>query len=88
MCNKGLAFVVGGDDTDMFLFFFSRLLPELASQADSRPERVSGARPSRLCCYDLDDLDVAWLELVNHEFRLMGESETTAVRSKKEKAAL
>ncbi|XP_054482059.1 protein Jade-1 [Anoplopoma fimbria] len=25
----------------------------------------------RYSCYDLDDLDVAWLELVNHEFRQM-----------------
>lgn len=24
-------------------------------------------------CYDLDDLDVAWLQLVNQEFRQMGE---------------
>lgn len=62
-----------GDETSAF-FFFSRLLPELTSQADSRPERASGARPSHFCCYDLDDLDVAWLELVNHEFRQMGES--------------
>lgn len=54
--------------------FVSRLLPEVASEADGRPERGSSARPSHFCCYDLDDLDVAWLELVNHEFRQMGES--------------
>ncbi|TNM85213.1 hypothetical protein fugu_009391 [Takifugu bimaculatus] len=51
--------------------FLSRLLPESRSQADSRPQRACGARPSHFCCYDLDDLDVAWLELVNHEFRRM-----------------
>ncbi|TWW75096.1 E3 ubiquitin-protein ligase [Takifugu flavidus] len=48
-----------------------QLLPESRSQADSRPQRACGARPSHFCCYDLDDLDVAWLELVNHEFRRM-----------------
>lgn len=53
--------------------FSSRLLPELTSE-----ERGSGARPSPFCCYDLDDLDVAWLELVNHEFRQMGESPPSA----------
>lgn len=81
--------MLGDDETSvLFCLSFSRLLPELTSQADSRPERASGARPSHFCCYDLDDLDVAWLELVNHEFRQMGESGTTAVRSKNEKAAL
>lgn len=52
--------------------FSSRLLPELSSEAAGRPERGSSGRPSPFCCYDLDDLDVAWLELVNHEFRQMG----------------
>uniref|UniRef100_H3DF93 Jade family PHD finger 2 n=1 Tax=Tetraodon nigroviridis TaxID=99883 RepID=H3DF93_TETNG len=48
-----------------------RLLPALASEAAGRPERRSSGRPAPFCCYDLDDLDVAWLELVNHEFRQM-----------------
>lgn len=68
--------------------FPSRLLPESRSQADSRPQRACGARPSHFCCYDLDDLDVAWLELVNHEFRQMGESGSSGVLSENEKAAL
>ncbi|XP_076024862.1 protein Jade-1 isoform X2 [Genypterus blacodes] len=48
-----------------------RLMPETPSciPAQSRQEREGGARV--YSCYDLDDLDVAWLELVNHEFRQM-----------------
>lgn len=65
----------------------SRFLPELTGDADRRPERGSGSRPSHFCCYDLDDLDVAWLELVNHEFKQMGES-GSAGEEKAERAAL
>lgn len=54
-------------------FFSSRLLPELRSEGEGRLLRGGSARPPPFCCYDLDDLDVAWLELVNHEFRQMGE---------------
>ncbi len=58
-------------------FFFPRLLPELTGGlSNNSQERESEAQPpptQRYSCYDLDDLDVAWLELVNHEFRQMGE---------------
>ncbi len=57
--------------------FVSRLLPEsTGGVSNSRQEGESGAQPphtQRFSCYDLDDLDVAWLELVNHEFKQMGE---------------
>ncbi|XP_070838756.1 protein Jade-1 isoform X1 [Chaetodon trifascialis] len=52
-----------------------RLLPELTGGLySSGQEREGGLQPppsQRYSCYDLDDLDVAWLELVNHEFRQM-----------------
>ncbi|XP_070699195.1 protein Jade-1 [Pempheris klunzingeri] len=52
-----------------------RLLPEsTGSLSDNRQETESSTQPppsQRYSCYDLDDLDVAWLELVNHEFRQM-----------------
>ncbi|KAM9348078.1 protein Jade-1 [Symphorus nematophorus] len=52
-----------------------RLLPELPSGlSNNRQERESNTQPpptQRYTCYDLDDLDVAWLGLVNHEFRQM-----------------
>ncbi|TKS83121.1 E3 ubiquitin-protein ligase [Collichthys lucidus] len=51
------------------------LLPEsTCSLSNNMQERESGTQPpptQRYSCYDLDDLDVAWLELVNHEFRQM-----------------
>ncbi|XP_068600119.1 protein Jade-1 [Brachionichthys hirsutus] len=47
-----------------------RLLPESSGCLSiSRQQRESHAQ--RYSCYDLDDLDVAWLDLVNHEFRQM-----------------
>ncbi|XP_037605135.1 protein Jade-1 [Sebastes umbrosus] len=42
--------------------------------SNNRQERESNSQSpptQRYSCYDLDDLDVAWLELVNHEFRQM-----------------
>uniref|UniRef100_A0A8C4EIB7 Jade family PHD finger 2 n=1 Tax=Dicentrarchus labrax TaxID=13489 RepID=A0A8C4EIB7_DICLA len=52
-----------------------RLLPESAGGLfNNRQERESSTQSpptQRYSCYDLDDLDVAWLELVNHEFRQM-----------------
>lgn len=59
-----------------------RLIPEQTSCGLSRPypnadsdqaSRGTGLAPlSRLySCYDLDDLDVAWLNIVNQEFRQM-----------------
>ncbi|XP_049448567.1 protein Jade-1 isoform X1 [Epinephelus fuscoguttatus] len=53
-----------------------RLLPteSTGSLSNNRPEMESSTQPppsQRYSCYDLDDLDVAWLELVNHEFRQM-----------------
>ncbi|KAK5858866.1 hypothetical protein PBY51_002979 [Eleginops maclovinus] len=42
--------------------------------SDNRQETESITQPlptQRYSCYDLDDLDVAWLELVNNEFRQM-----------------
>ncbi|KAM6983266.1 protein Jade-1 [Tautogolabrus adspersus] len=52
-----------------------RLPPESAGGlSNNRQERegVTQHPPTqRYSCYDLDDLDVAWLELVNHEFRQM-----------------
>ncbi|XP_044078659.1 protein Jade-1 isoform X2 [Siniperca chuatsi] len=42
--------------------------------SNNRQERGSHSQPpptQRYSCYDLDDLDVAWLELVNYEFRQM-----------------
>ncbi|KAF7670376.1 hypothetical protein LDENG_00228500 [Lucifuga dentata] len=51
-----------------------RLLPEMSGVSSSaltqnRQEREGAAQ--LYSCYDLDDLDVGWLELVNHEFRQM-----------------
>ncbi|KAI3373882.1 hypothetical protein L3Q82_022454, partial [Scortum barcoo] len=55
------------------------LLPELTGGlSNSGQEREGGGQPppsQRYSCYDLDDLDVAWLELVNHEFRQMADLE-------------
>ncbi|XP_029304370.1 protein Jade-1 isoform X2 [Cottoperca gobio] len=53
-----------------------RLLPTESTDGlcNNRQEMESNAPPppiQRYSCYDLDDLDVAWLELVNHEFRQM-----------------
>ncbi|XP_029924443.1 protein Jade-1 [Myripristis murdjan] len=60
-----------------------RLLPELTGGTSCAPSQTRTDReggtvgdtrppPAQLySCYDLDDLDVAWLELVNHEFRQM-----------------
>uniref|UniRef100_A0A3Q3GZG1 Jade family PHD finger 2 n=1 Tax=Labrus bergylta TaxID=56723 RepID=A0A3Q3GZG1_9LABR len=52
-----------------------RLPPESAGGlSNNRQDRegVTQHPPTqRYSCYDLDDLDVAWLELVNHEFRQM-----------------
>uniref|UniRef100_UPI0037E87DF6 protein Jade-1 n=1 Tax=Semicossyphus pulcher TaxID=241346 RepID=UPI0037E87DF6 len=52
-----------------------RLLPESSGGlSNNRQEREGDSQPphtQRYSCYDLDDLDVAWLELVNHEFRQM-----------------
>ncbi|XP_078121734.1 protein Jade-1 isoform X1 [Sander vitreus] len=53
-----------------------RLLPteSTGGLSNNRQERESNTQPpptQRYSCYDLDDMDVAWLELVNHEFRQM-----------------
>ncbi|KAM9331645.1 protein Jade-1 isoform 2-T2 [Pholidichthys leucotaenia] len=52
-----------------------RLLPEsTGGLSDNRRERKGDTRPpptQLYSCYDLDDLDVAWLQLVNQEFRQM-----------------
>ncbi|XP_042287493.1 protein Jade-1 [Thunnus maccoyii] len=53
-----------------------RLLPEsTGGPSHTRQEREGDTQPppptQLYSCYDLDDLDVAWLELVNHEFRQM-----------------
>ncbi|XP_040908339.1 protein Jade-1 isoform X2 [Toxotes jaculatrix] len=52
-----------------------RLLPESTGGLSSnRQEREGDTQPpptQLYSCYDLDDLDVAWLELVNQEFRQM-----------------
>ncbi|XP_034746828.1 protein Jade-1 isoform X2 [Etheostoma cragini] len=53
-----------------------RLLPteSTGGLSDNRQERENNTQPpptQRYSCYDLDDMDVAWLELVNHEFRQM-----------------
>nr|XP_046266765.1 protein Jade-1 isoform X3 [Scatophagus argus] len=52
-----------------------RLLPESTGGSSGNREEREGdsQRPptQSYSCYDLDDLDVAWLELVNHEFRQM-----------------
>ncbi|XP_071317594.1 protein Jade-1 isoform X2 [Trachinotus anak] len=52
-----------------------RLLPEsTGGLRNNRQEGESDTRPPPTqvySCYDLDDLDVAWLELVNQEFRQM-----------------
>ncbi|KAM3602108.1 uncharacterized protein V6R79_024517 [Siganus canaliculatus] len=52
-----------------------RLLPESAVGLSGSRQDSGGASQlpptQRYNCYDLDDLDVAWLELVNHEFRQM-----------------
>ncbi|XP_041656712.1 protein Jade-1 isoform X2 [Cheilinus undulatus] len=52
-----------------------RALPESSGGlSNNRPEREGDTQhppTQRYSCYDLDDLDVAWLELVNNEFRQM-----------------
>ncbi|XP_035811278.1 protein Jade-1 isoform X2 [Amphiprion ocellaris] len=52
-----------------------RLLPELTGGPSSGGQDREGEAqppPTQLySCYDLDDLDVAWLQLVNQEFRQM-----------------
>ncbi|XP_026227803.1 protein Jade-1 isoform X2 [Anabas testudineus] len=49
-----------------------RLLPELTQQSRQETEGDTRPPPTQLySLYDLDDLDVAWLELVNQEFRQM-----------------
>uniref|UniRef100_A0A3B4VGP5 Jade family PHD finger 2 n=1 Tax=Seriola dumerili TaxID=41447 RepID=A0A3B4VGP5_SERDU len=52
-----------------------RLLPESSGGlSNNRQEREGDTQPpptQLYSCYDLDDLDVAWLELVNQEFRQM-----------------
>ncbi|XP_068186920.1 protein Jade-1 isoform X2 [Antennarius striatus] len=52
-----------------------RLLPEshgcLPISSQERESRGPPPHTQRYSCYDLDDLDVAWLELVNHEFTQM-----------------
>ncbi|XP_068587838.1 E3 ubiquitin-protein ligase Jade-2, partial [Cebidichthys violaceus] len=62
------------------LCFVSRSLSTGGLSDSEQEEAESGAQPppppppppaQRHSCYDLDDLDVAWLELVNHEFRQM-----------------
>uniref|UniRef100_A0A8D3CC48 Jade family PHD finger 2 n=1 Tax=Scophthalmus maximus TaxID=52904 RepID=A0A8D3CC48_SCOMX len=48
-------------------------LPQESASGDTL-EREGGTRPpptKLYSCYDLDDLDVAWLELVNQEFKQM-----------------
>lgn len=44
---------------------------------DSEESNTPPPPTQRYSCYDLDDLDVAWLELVNYEFRQMGECSLT-----------
>ncbi|KAM8741925.1 protein Jade-1 isoform 2-T2 [Acanthopagrus schlegelii] len=50
-----------------------RLLPQLTGglSNDSQESNTQPPPTQRYSCYDLDDLDVAWLELVNYEFRQM-----------------
>ncbi|XP_075888021.1 protein Jade-1 isoform X2 [Nelusetta ayraudi] len=49
-----------------------RLVPELTCSPLSDGQQATAAvPPSRYSCYDLDDLDVAWLQLVNQQFRQM-----------------
>uniref|UniRef100_A0A671XYJ5 Jade family PHD finger 2 n=1 Tax=Sparus aurata TaxID=8175 RepID=A0A671XYJ5_SPAAU len=50
-----------------------RLLPQLTGGLSNDSEESNTPPPptQRYSCYDLDDLDVAWLELVNYEFRQM-----------------
>lgn len=58
------------------LFVCSRLLSESARGVSSSRQEGGEDRPPSTqlyTCYDLDDLDVAWLELANQEFRQMGE---------------
>lgn len=62
--------------------FFPRMLPEVNripffSPIQTRGQSEFGFGESHgltdpLSCYDLDDLDVTWLELVNAEFRQLG----------------
>ncbi|CAG5871329.1 unnamed protein product [Menidia menidia] len=56
-----------------------RSLPESTGGLfKNRQEKEGGGQPPRpqlYSCYDLDDLDVAWLQLVNQEFRQMALSE-------------
>uniref|UniRef100_A0A7N9ALG0 Jade family PHD finger 2 n=1 Tax=Mastacembelus armatus TaxID=205130 RepID=A0A7N9ALG0_9TELE len=51
-----------------------RLLPESTGCVSTSRQEEGGTQPpptQPYSCYDLDDLDVAWLELVNQEFRRM-----------------
>uniref|UniRef100_A0A8C6SYZ5 Jade family PHD finger 2 n=1 Tax=Neogobius melanostomus TaxID=47308 RepID=A0A8C6SYZ5_9GOBI len=49
--------------------------PDPDEDSDRAPRGTGPAPLSRLYnCYDLDDLDVTWLNIVNQEFRQMGES--------------
>ncbi|CAJ1063476.1 protein Jade-1 isoform X2 [Xyrichtys novacula] len=51
-----------------------RLLPDPSGGLSNHKDREGDTQPPPTqcySCYDLDDLDVAWLELVNHEFRQM-----------------
>ena len=50
--------------------FYSTPHIRLHTESDSRS---LGEPPTR---YDLDDLDVAWLELVNTEFRELGKTQS------------
>ncbi|XP_073335471.1 protein Jade-1 [Pagrus major] len=48
-----------------------RLLPQLTGGLSNDGQETQPPPTQRYSCYDLDDLDVAWLELVNYEFRQM-----------------
>lgn len=60
----------------MHLRFGCRSLPEsTGGLSNNGQEREGDTRPpptQLYSCYDLDDLDVAWLQIVNQEFRQMG----------------
>lgn len=59
------------------LFICFRCLPassgELSNNGRQKDRESHLSRSQPYTCYDLDDLDVAWLQLVNQEFRQMGE---------------
>lgn len=76
----------------LLLFFLTRVVSEEKSLMFIRPKKYiasSGSEPPALgyvdirtladsvCRYDLNDMDTAWLELTNEEFKEMGETATS-----------